>query len=109
MGGNLIDIMANRLKEQFPSLSMDEGRVIAHAYIIKDSKSTAMTGSPQTPPEGCLDSSVGLGFLNSPGSMKVYCMHLVAEEFLCEHESEVGMVRISGQMIPVCESIINSL
>ena len=109
MGGNLIDMMANRLKEQFPSLSMDEGRVIAHPYIIRDSKSTAMTGNPHTPPDGYIDSSVGLGFLDSPNSMKAYCMHLVAEEFLCEHKPEVGMVRISDQMLPICESIINSL
>lgn len=109
MGGNLIDIMADRLKEKFPSLSMDEGCIIAHAYIIKEGKSTAMTGNMQTPPDGCFNSTVGLGFLNSPGSMKAYCMHLVTEKFLCEHESEVGMVRISDPMIPICESIINSL
>jgi hypothetical protein len=109
MSGNLIDMMADRLKEQFPSLSMDEGRVIAHAYIIRDSKSTAMAGNPHTPPDGYLASNVRIGFLDSPNLMKVYCTHLVTEEFLFEHNTEAGMVRISNQMLPICESIINSL
>ena len=109
MGGNLIDIMADRLKEQFPSLSMDEGRVIAHTYMIRDCKSIAMTGNPHTPPDWYIDSSVGLGFLDSPGTMARYCQSLVAGDYLCEHSTEAGMVRISDRMIPVCEKIINNL
>ena len=30
-------------------------------------------------------------------------------DYLCEHPTEAGMVRISDRMIPVCEKIINDL
>ena len=30
-------------------------------------------------------------------------------DYLCEHPTEAGMVRISDRMIPVCEKIIDNL
>ena len=109
MSGNLIDMMAEGLRGQFPYLSMDEGRIIAHAYIFRNSTMPVMTGNPRTPPDGHLDSTIGLGFLDSPGYMAQYCKALVVGDYLCEHPTEAGMVRISDRMIPVCEKIINNL
>ena len=109
MSGNLIDMMAEGLRGQFPDLSMDEGRIIAHAYIFRNSTMPVMTGNPRTPPDGHLDSTIGLGFLDSPGYMAQYCQALVVGDYLCEDPTEAGMVRISDRMIPVCEKIIDNL
>ena len=109
MSGNLIDMMAEGLRGQFPDLSMDEGRIIAHAYIFRNTTMPVMTGNPRTPPYGHRDSTVGLGFLDSPGYMAQYCQALVVGDYLCEHPTEAGMVRISDRMIPVCEKIIDNL
>lgn len=109
MGGNIIDIMAQRMVIENPNLSMDEGRIIAHAYIFRNSTMPVMTGNPRTPPDGHLDSTIGLGFLDSPSYMAQYCQALVVGDYLCEHPTEAGMVRISDRMIPVCEKIINDL
>lgn len=106
---NVIDALAQHLGACYTDLSMDEGRIIAHAYIFRNSTIPAFTGNPRTPPKGYLDSTIGLGFLDSPGSMARYCQVLVVDDYLCEHPTETGMVRISDCMIPVCEKIINNL
>ena len=80
-----------------------------HAYIFRNSTMPVMTGNPRTPPDGHLDSTIGLGFLDSPSYMAQYCQALVVGDYLCEHPTEAGMVRISDRMIPVCEKIINDL
>lgn len=109
MNVNVIDALAQHLVTCYPDLSMDEGRIIAHAYIFRNSTMPVMTGNPRTPPDGHLDSTIGLGFLDSPGYMAQYCQALVVGDYLCEHPTEAGMVRISDCMIPVCERIINDL
>lgn len=106
---NVIDALAQRLVVYNPDFSMDEGRIIAHAYIFRNSTMPAITGNPRTPLEGHLDTTIGLGFLESPGSMVQYCQALVPDDYLCGHPMEAGMVRVSDRMIPVCEKIINNL
>lgn len=106
---NVVDIASKKLRAKFPSLTMDEGRIIVHAYMIRDGKSTTITGNSRTPPDGYLDSLMGLDFLDSSSSMPRYCRSLVSEDYLCKHPTEVDMVRISDRMIPMCEEIIKGL
>ncbi len=106
---NVIDALAQQLVACYPDLSMDEGRIIAHACIFRNSTMPAITGNPRTPPKGHLDPTIGLGFLDVPSSMSQYFQSLFAGGYLYEHPTETGMVRISDSMIPVCEKIISNL
>ena len=109
MSKNIIDIAANELANQYHDLSVDEGRIIAYAYTIRNGKSKAMLGSTRTPPDGYLDAMCGYGFLDVPQSIVSCWQRLVSEGYLQEHVSEAGMVRISDRMIPVCEKIIHRI
>ena len=109
MSKRITDIIANGLANQYQDLSVEEGRIIAHAYTIRNGKSVALPGSTRTPPDGYLDATCGQGFLDAPQSIVSCWQRLVSEGYLQEHVSEAGMVRISDRMIPVCEKIINGL
>lgn len=109
MNRTVIDVVAERLKDQYSDLSLDEGRVLAHAYVIRNGQSRAVIGNPRTAPAGYFDSTIGLSFLDSPSLIHEFCEHLVSVGYLTNHDSEIGMVKISGHMIPVCEQIVNSI
>ena len=105
----MVELVAQELKNKYPTLSMDEGRVVAYAFLVWGRSATAMSGNPNTPPAGYFDSTIPLGIstIDFPQSTEAYCRHLLSEGFLCEHPSRRAMVRISDQFIPMCEKILN--
>ena len=102
----LTDIIANGLMHRHARLQIDEGRIIAYAYIILGRESKSMIGNPITPPDGYLDSTVGLDFLDNPSGIKEFCKNLIGLGFLLEHPDQRQMVRISPELIPECTSCL---
>lgn len=106
---DLICAMAKCLKERCPDISLDEGKIIAYAYTIRNKRFRAMIGNPRTPPDGYLDSTCGQGPIGSSHLMQAYCASLVDRGYLSRHDSQREMVRIADWLIPICEGIVNSL
>lgn len=106
---NVLDIVAEELRKEYPALSMDEGRIIAYAYMHRGRKSPALAGSQRTPPDGCLDSTVGFAFLDRRELMQDYCESLVAEGHLVAHSTATEMVRISEETAKECARIFKNI
>lgn len=100
----LMKILQRKLSD--PSLSMDEVRVIWEVRRRNKSKQPqAMVGDFNPPPDGYLDSTVGLGYLDFPQETKTYCDRLVSKGYLCRHGSRAEMVRISDSLASICDEI----
>ena len=106
---NVLDIVAEELRKEYPALSMDEGRIIAYAYTHREGKSPSLVGCQRTPPDGYLDSTVGFGFLDRQESMQTYCKSLVAEGHLVAHSTATEMVRISEKTAKECARIFKNI
>ena len=103
----MIDTLAKELVMEFPTLSMDEAKVVALAYRMKDMKSMPLFVNQKPPPDGYFDSTMKVLHPELPQHISVYCRELVSKKFLCKHSSMPEMVRIADELIPLCERILN--
>lgn len=104
---SVVEMIAEKLRASYPELSLDEGRVVANAYVTRDMQTPTSSYLNNMPPRGYFDSTAGLPFLDSPQFIGGYCRKLVSEGFLCEHPSQTRMFRIADKYISVCDQILN--
>ena len=110
---NGLDLIARELMKKHGDLSLDEGCVVAYAYIHKDDAQKTFFGTSQTVPAGYFDSTSRheiFDQLSLPNICESLANRHYLEEYpLEEHHSKKGMYRISKEVASECEEIASRL
>ena len=103
-----LDLIAQELMETHDGLSLDEGRIVAYAYMHKDDKPKTFFGNPRIVPAGYFDSESDHTIFGSL-SLPSICRSLADRQYLEAHPSDKGMYRISEEMAAECAEIASRL